>query len=246
MGAGAFTKIHCGERPIRRIMCGRGTRRTAPGLDRPGAVLASGERGRIPPSRGGVLRRGEIHQGGDGLAVAAGGAEGDLVGLGSFEVEMRGVLPGHADAAVELHALLGGPYRDLPAVGLRDGHGEGRIGTARALGGQGVGGVPGRRAGRGDLEPEFGEPVLDRLERADGTAELIALPRVPDGFGKAPLGDAELFGGEQPGPGEERRVDGRRGALLPRDTACGRLGEGDARERARAVEWRDAVDPYAL
>jgi hypothetical protein len=54
----------------------------------------------------------KINESAQAGAVPAWGAECDLVGLGALEIEMRGVLPGHADAAMELYGLLGSPHRE--------------------------------------------------------------------------------------------------------------------------------------
>ena len=80
----------------------------------------------VPGSRG--FRRPSARPAGSGDAkfgepgtVVIGGAEGELVALGPLEVQVGRVLPGHADAAVQLDALLGGVHGDIAAVRLRDG-----------------------------------------------------------------------------------------------------------------------------
>src|SRR5436309_2759112 len=45
-----------------------------------------------------------------------GGTQGDGVGLGPLQVQVRRVLPGEADPAVQLHALLRRPYREPTGV----------------------------------------------------------------------------------------------------------------------------------
>src|SRR5262249_48060084 len=60
-------------------------------------------------------------------AVTIGGAEGQLVALGALEVQVRRIFPGHADASVQLHALLGGVHGDAAAIGLRNGRRGGRV-----------------------------------------------------------------------------------------------------------------------
>ena len=47
---------------------------------------------------------------------------------------MRRILPRHPDAAVQLHALLGGVHRNVAAVSLRDGRGDARVFVAARLG----------------------------------------------------------------------------------------------------------------
>ena len=106
---------------------------------------------------------------------------------------MRRILPRHSDPAVQLHALLRGVHRDAAAVGLRDGRRGGRVVVAA---GARVGGVPGDRRRRADLEPQVRQPVLDRLVRADRAAELLALLDVGERGVETPPGHAELLGRE--------------------------------------------------
>ena len=73
--------------------------------------------------------------------MCAGGAERDLVGLGLLQVEVRRVLPRHADAAVKLHGLLTGVDRDVAAVRRGDAGGDRHV-LSR---GDRRGGVPGGR-----------------------------------------------------------------------------------------------------
>ena len=93
-------------------------------------------------------------------AVPVGGAEGQLVALGALEEQMGGIFPRHADAAVQLHTLLGGAHGRSAAVGLRDGRRDGGVLIAA---GAGVSGVAGCRRRGTDLQPQIGQPVLDRL-----------------------------------------------------------------------------------
>ena len=112
------------------------------------------------------------------LAMLRGSSEQRLEGLEALDVQMDVVLPGVADAAVDLDALLGdeslavagGRFRDArrqlpPAVVLGDGHGSEVGGGAGLL----------------EADEHVGELVLDGLERADGTAELLPLLRVLQG-----------------------------------------------------------------
>ena len=55
---------------------------------------------------------------GQQLAMVAGIAEEQLRALGPLEVQVRGMLPGEADAAVDLDALCGGPGVRLGTAGL--------------------------------------------------------------------------------------------------------------------------------
>ena len=61
---------------------------------------------------------------GEQLAVIAGVAEQQLRGLGPLEVQVRRVLPGEADTAMDLNVLGGAVEVGIRAVGLgqaRDG-----------------------------------------------------------------------------------------------------------------------------
>ena len=87
-----------------------------------------------------------------------------------------------------------GPPR--PAVGVAVGQAGGR--------------VPGRGPGLGHAHPHVGQPVLEGLERADRAGELVPFLDVGDGHLQAPLGHAELLGGEQPAPAVRRARPPRR------------------------------------
>lgn len=100
------------------------------------------------------------------------GAECQLITLGALEVKVGRILPGYADDAVQLHALLGGVHRDPSAVGLR--HGRGDVGV-RIVVHAGIDGIARRGVRRPGLEPQIGQPMLDRLIGADRTTELLAL-----------------------------------------------------------------------
>ena len=85
---------------------------------------------------------------------------------------MRVVLPGDADAAEHLNAVLGVGLAHLDARGGRDGGGYRQL---RIIGF--VGGAGGITCGHGDLlgaQQHLGAHVLDRLEAADRLAELLA------------------------------------------------------------------------
>ena len=88
--------------------------------------------------------RREVDEYGERLAVGLGGAEQQLVGLGPLEVEVGRVLPGHAEAAVQLHGLLGRVHREVGAEGLRHRDRDVRVGV---VGGERRGGVAGRGVG---------------------------------------------------------------------------------------------------
>ena len=121
-------------------------------------------------------------------------AERHLVRLRPLEEQVGRVLPRHADAAVQLDALLRRPDRHVGAVGLRDRARDG--GVRAALGGARCG-VPRGRSCSFDVAEEVGETVLEGLEAADDPPELAAHLEVGDGLVEAPLRDADLLGGEQ-------------------------------------------------
>jgi len=99
--------------------------------------------------------------------MRSGGAEGDLVGLGALQEEMRRVLPGHADAAVQLYALLRGLHGDLGAVRLRDRRGEPVVRVPFGGGRRGVAGSRARLLDEGVFVTGFGYPVVP-----EGTARV--------------------------------------------------------------------------
>ena len=69
----------------------------------------------------------------------------NLQDLGTLVVQLQVVLPGEADAAVDLHAAVGNFARGVGGVGLGDAHGPGGFGR---IGVDGPGGVVDRRARR--------------------------------------------------------------------------------------------------
>ena len=160
-----------------------------------------------------------------------GGAEQQRVGLGPLEVQVGGVLPGHAETAVELDRLLGRVHRGLAAEGGRDRDRDRGVGV---VGGQRGCGVAGRRVGLLDLGVEVGEPVLEGLEAADDAAELTPLLQVGDRGLQRPAGDPDLLGGEQAGAGQQGPVD--RGGRVVGDQRP--LGAGRGRPRRGAGSCR--------
>ena len=80
--------------------------------------------------------------------MAIGGAECEMVALGSLEIQVRGILPRHADAAVELDALFRGVHGDIAAVGLRHSGGDRGVRIAARVG---VGRVTRGRTGGTDF-----------------------------------------------------------------------------------------------
>src|ERR1700730_701218 len=111
------------------------------------------------------------------LPVVGGVAEQDLRALRPLEVEVGVVLPGEAEAAVDLDVLGGGVEVRVGAVRL----GEARHNRELLVV---LGGGPRRvvrpRLRRLNLEQHVRALVLDGLERADGPPELHAHLRVVD------------------------------------------------------------------
>lgn len=70
------------------------------------------------------MRLVEVDETGEHGAVGAGGTEGDLVGPRHLQVKVRRMLPGHADAAKDLHGLLSGMAPDVAAIRRRDAGGN--------------------------------------------------------------------------------------------------------------------------
>src|SRR5262249_23645675 len=131
---------------------------------------------------------------GEELAVVRRTAEECLGCPSPLVVEMRRVLPGEADAAVDVDVLVGGLGERLGAVRLGEPRNDGKLvgalrGRPRAV----VGGGP-RRLG---LDEHVGALVLDRLVTADEAPELDADLGVVDGHLEHLLGAAGLLCGER-------------------------------------------------
>src|SRR5215470_8970876 len=107
--------------------------------------------------------------GGQPLPVVGAVAEEQLAGLGPLEVQVGVVLPGEADAAVDLDVLRGHVEVRLRGVLL---HQRGQHRDLRRVRGHRGRRVAHRRAQRLDLEQQVGTAVLDGLEAADGPVEL--------------------------------------------------------------------------
>ena len=115
------------------------------------------------------------------------------------QIQVRVVLPGDADAAEHLDAVLGVGLGQLDACGRRDGGGDRQL---RIVGS--VGGAGGVACGHCDLlgaQQHLGAHVLDRLEAADRLAELLANLRVFGGGLQRPARQPGGLGGQH-GRGE--------------------------------------------
>ena len=112
------------------------------------------------------------------------------------------MLPGEADPAQQLQALLGA--EGVPVEGEGGGGRRGQAGVVRGPGADGHGRVPGHRGHLLDPDGHVGQPVLDRLELPDGPTELDPDLGVFGGRLEAPAGAAGMFGGHQ---GDHHLVD---------------------------------------
>ncbi|ARX84252.1 hypothetical protein SMD44_03690 [Streptomyces alboflavus] len=115
------------------------------------------------------------------------------------------VLPGEADAAVQLDGLGSGGAQGFET--LREGEPTGPLAAlavpvapvAPTAGIRRPRRVVRRRPGRLHPYVHIGEPVLHGLEGADRAPELLALLDVGDGAGERAVGGADGLGGEQDG-----------------------------------------------
>ena len=110
--------------------------------------------------------------------------------FGPAIVEMTIGLPREADAAMRLDVLL---RRQMKCFGRGDTRGGGGQRQFGRIGGQRPRTVIGIRARQLDRDIDVGELVLDRLERADGAAERVALQCVVARHGQAGIGAADLL-----------------------------------------------------
>jgi hypothetical protein len=161
------------------------------------------------------------------------------VGHGPLEVEVRIVLPGEADAAEYLDALLGAVRGRLERDGARDARAEIVVRGAAVLA-PGRRRVPGHRGALLDRDQHVGERMLDGLELADGPAELDPHLGVLRRRLETPAGDPRALGRDQHlgqtayfGVGDEER-SGRRDQ--------GRAVDLERPDGPGGVEGRQCVD----
>ena len=111
------------------------------------------------------------------------------------QIQVCVVLPGVADAAMKLDVVLRGGH--LRADRQRGGDSTGEPGAVEVVGASGV-----PRRGRGDLDVDehVGGVVFDRLEGADGPAELFADLGVFDRHLQCGPPDSHRLGGGQDAP----------------------------------------------
>ena len=125
------------------------------------------------------------------------------VGAAALEEEVEVVLPGEADAAVDLDRRVGDAPAGVGGVGLRH-----RGGQRQRLG-LGVGGPGGAVDGGArvlGLQQHLRAAVGDRLVGADRAAELLAVFGVGDRHLQRPLGDPGRLGGERDAGAVEDRL----------------------------------------
>ena len=132
------------------------------------------------------------------------------VGGRALEVQVRLVFPGEPDAAVHLDGVGRDARERRRARGLRDARRQrGIVGAV----GQRPHRVVRGRAGVLEVDQQVRQPVLDRLERPDGPAELQPRLGVLDRQVEQMLCGADLLDGEQRRTHVQRMVDH---ALRPR------------------------------
>ena len=109
-----------------------------------------------------------------------------------LQMEMGVVLPGEADAAQQLQAVLGAVDVAVEGQGAGGGRSQrGLVGSVRCPTASGR--VPGHRGHLLHPDRHVGQPVLDRLELADGAPELDAHLGVLGGGVEAPPGPAGVL-----------------------------------------------------
>src|SRR5580658_9710971 len=152
----------------------------------PSSVSATQVRRYQPPSGCGARSRAAISDspgrtrstgtdaqtGGDGKGVRGGATEERTISGGPLDEEMAVVLPGEADAAERLDRFT--THEALAVVGGSLGHGD-RGGPVRGVLADGRDGEVAERASPLNSDEHVAHFVLDRLEGADGDAELLAL-----------------------------------------------------------------------
>jgi hypothetical protein len=108
-------------------------------------------------------------------ARCSGGAEQRIAGLGALQEQVQVVLPGEADAAVELKALFDDEALALAGLDLGE---RRRLGAARIVLDERERRVVAECSCALDCQVHVREPVLQRLERADRAVVLLAQLRV--------------------------------------------------------------------
>ena len=168
--------------------------------------------------------------------IVRGAVDGPVDG-GAAEVEVQVVLPGDADAAVELHAVLdhlGGVGPD-PRLGRAH-----EVAGVRLPGRHGSGGGGGDAVARLDHDLVVGDAVLEGLVGGQGPPERVAVAQVVEGEAEDLVEDAGGLGALQHARHPERVLDVIVRAAYCADDRVG--GHGDVGEdEARAALDRTVV-----
>ena len=141
-------------------------------------------------------------------------AQEQLRTLRALEVQVRVVLPGEADAAVDLDVLGRAVEVRLGTERLGEARGDRQF-VVTFLGRPG--GVVRGRLRRLDVQEHVGALVLDRLERSDRPTELHAVLRVLDRVVEDALRATDLFGGQRRGGDLQRRLETGQGFTFDAD-----------------------------
>ena len=149
------------------------------------------------------------------------------------QVEMRVMLPRESDPAVQLNIVLRVEDLSPDSVGCGDRGGEPRgvqiIGARR---------VPGCRGGLFGVDEHVGGMMFDRLEGADGAAELLAHLGVFDGHLQARPADPDGLGRRQD-PEHGSRLAGR--AAQHSVLGDGHVAQCDGPDAAGGVKRRPGL-----
>ena len=152
------------------------------------------------------------------------------------------MLPGHADAAMQLDAGGGNLAAGVGGVGLGHRHRERRVGLALVKRPRGV---VGQRLGVLDIDQHVGTFVLDPLIATDRLAEGLAQFGVIDGHVEDALRPAAHLGGERHGSGIDHPRQ-RRPAVVQlaeqRGLRHGHVVEPQLAEFAGLVDRRQHLD----
>ena len=196
-----------------------------------GAVRGRVLRGTWLGRRGGFLRHLPAQQ---AFPMLRGAAEEHLGTFGALVPKVRVVVPGEADAAVDLDAVLGRLH-----VGIRS-RGLGKAGERRQAGvsfGSGIGRLVGGGFRQFHGEQQFRAAMLDGLERADRPPELHPRSGVVHGGFEQALRAAHHLVGQGHFAEAKRRRHCVAGPALGADQASGRVLETDLGELARRIKW---------
>lgn len=160
-------------------------------------------------------------------------AEEVLVGLGPPQIQVREMLPGVPDTAVQLDHLGGVLQRRIATCRRRDQHGELRVGRT---GGQLLDRIPRAAGAQFGAHRGVGETMLERLKSADLTAELPAIQQIPPSELDALLGEHRLLGGQQGRRAQPHRGQHGRGRAGDTDRAARGANQPEVGQRPGGVQ----------